>query len=87
MKLIEIDIKEKQLQVEIFDEDNDRIHFYKTPKDTNLTVEENLSKLIQYIHLFDYPYQVIRLRSIKFWNIQSVVSYISQKTNLEIEFC
>lgn len=59
MKSVGIDIGGTQLRVGIFDENFEMIECFKTDNDPNLSVEENMDKLIQFIQKFDYDYRSI----------------------------
>ena len=59
MKSVGIDIGGTQLRVAIFDEDMRLVEQYKTSNDKELTVEENLEKLIKFIESFEYDYRSI----------------------------
>ncbi|BDR59179.1 ROK family protein [Xylocopilactobacillus apicola] len=59
MKSIGIDIGGTQLRVGIFDEDFKLIDSFKTKNDDQLSVQDNLNKLINYLQSQDYEYRSI----------------------------
>ncbi|BDR55559.1 ROK family protein [Xylocopilactobacillus apis] len=99
MKSIGIDIGGTQLRVGIFDEDFKMIDSFKTENDKELSVKENLNKLIAYIQNHDYEYRSIgvgcpgplNIRAGKIltppnmpnWWNFDIVEYIESKTHLK----
>lgn len=59
MKSIGIDIGGTQLRVGIFDEDKKMIDRFKTDNDRNLTAEQNVDKLLEFIEGKGYEYSGI----------------------------
>ena len=99
MKSVGIDIGGTQLRVGIFDENFEMIECFKTDNDPNLSVEENLDKLIHFIQKFDYDYRSIgvgapgplNIRAGKILNPPNmpkywgfeIVDYFEKKTHLK----
>ena len=99
MKTVGIDIGGTQLRVAIFNKDREMIDSFKTKNDRNLTAEQNMDKLIEFILSKPYQYKGIgigcpgplntRLGKILCppnlvgWDHFELVKYVEEKTNIK----
>lgn len=99
MKTVGIDIGGTQLRVAIFDEDRNMIDSYKTDNNRELTAEQNMDRLIEYIQNKPYQYsgigigcpgplnirlgKVINPPNLVGWDDFDLVQYVEEKTHIK----
>ncbi len=99
MKSVGIDIGGTQLRAAIFDEDRKMIECFKTENDKNLTAEQNMDKLLEFIMSKNYQYsgigigcpgplntrigKILNPPNLVGWDDFEIVNYVESKTQIK----